>query len=112
MASLMEATCPFCRQAVPGTANFCPFCGRQLRYKPLETTIYRQALVYLVSFFLPPFGLWYARKYLKQSDRRSKRAGWAAVILTVLSLVLTLWAAKLLMDAVNQQIQSLGPLLH
>ncbi len=112
MASSMEVTCPFCRETVPGAANFCPACGRQLRYKPLDTTIYRQAMVYLVSFFLPPFGLWYAWKYLKQEDGKSKKIGWVAVVLTVISLVLTIWTAKLFMDAVNQQLQSLGPLVR
>ncbi|MFA6982189.1 MAG: hypothetical protein WC243_04175 [Patescibacteria group bacterium] len=48
-------------------------------------------MVYLLSFLLPPFGLVPAIKYLRQPDRKAKNIGLAAIILTVVSLVMSFY---------------------
>lgn len=51
----------------------------------------KQTFIYLFSFFLAPFGLGYAFKYLKQSDPEARRIGIIVIILTVLSIALMIW---------------------
>jgi hypothetical protein len=63
--------------------------------------------VYLLSFFLPPFGLWPAFKYLFQSDAKSKVVGVIAIILTGVSIALTTYYT---LAAINQLTSMLGSL--
>jgi hypothetical protein len=83
--------CSSCNTPMMWSANFCPNCGNSLRAIPPTTSVSRQIIVYLVSFFLAPFGLWYAWKYLKQDDRTSKIIGAVAIALTIVAVVLTIW---------------------
>jgi hypothetical protein len=72
----------------------------------LSTTIGKQIVIYLISFFLPPFGLIYAFKYLKADDEKAKRIGQITVILTIISLLLNFWLLKTVFDSVPQLINS------
>lgn len=56
-----------------------------------QTTFSKQLWIYLVSFFLPPFGIWPAVKYIRAPDEKSKRIGWAAIFLTIISVLITVW---------------------
>src|SRR5438552_17873142 len=82
-------TCPSCKTLTYAVYFFCPTCGKQLRAKPLSTSIGKQIGIYLLSFFVPPFGLWPAFKYLTQKEMKAKIVGLVAIILTILSLVIT-----------------------
>ena len=106
MDSLTPTTCPFCHTAISAADYFCPNCGKKLKDKPPATTISKQIIVYLVSLLLPPFGIVYAWRYLKQADGKSQKIGIAAVVLTVIALALTIWATKLMIDSINQQLNS------
>ncbi len=86
-----QATCPHCQSNISSTDFFCPVCGKKLKEKPLSTSTTKQILIYLLSILLPPLGIWPAIKYLRQSDEKSKKIGIAAIILTVISLVITIW---------------------
>lgn len=81
--------CPNCHAPLVSTGSFCPNCGKSLSLKTTPITLSKQITVYLISFFLPPFGLWPGIKYLKQDDLKAKRTGLIAILLTVISLVLT-----------------------
>ena len=108
MAPLTETTCPTCHAAVSPNAYFCPNCGKPLQDKPQAVSIARQVIVYAISLFLPPFGLWYAWKYYNQPDELSKKIGVAAAILTIISIAFTVWATFGLIDSVNQSINSIN----
>jgi len=86
-----QVTCPNCKWSVSSSDFFCPVCGKNLKEKLLSTSLTRQLLIYLLSVFLPPFGIWPAIKYLRQSDDKSKKIGLAAIFLTVISIVITIW---------------------
>jgi TRAP-type C4-dicarboxylate transport system permease small subunit len=88
------------------SANFCSNCGKALRKLPPATSVSRQILVYLVSFFLAPLGLWYAWKYLKQDNRKSKIIGVVAIALTLAAIALALWTASGLYDLVSRYLDS------
>jgi len=104
----MEASagtiCSACNTSVPSSSHFCLNCGTPLKKKPIPTSCSRQIIIYMISFFLAPFGLWYAWKYIKQGDGKAKRIGIASIAITVTSLALSLWTTV-------ELINSLGPLL-
>ena len=100
-----EIICPFCKSSIPIATYFCPNCGKQLKDKPPDTTLLKKIVVYAVSLFLPPFGLWYAWKYLKAGDYESRKIGIVAIILTITSIIVTLWLTA---GFINSVYQSLG----
>ena len=77
---------------------------------PPATSISRQIIVYLISFFLAPLGLWYAWKYLKQDDQTSKIIGTVAIALTIVAVALTIWTTAGLFSSVSQYLNSLRSL--
>jgi hypothetical protein len=108
METQSEVTCPSRKSAVPTIAYFCSNCGKKLRDKPPATTLSRQIIVYLVSLFLPPFGFWYAWKYLKRVDYESRKIGIVAVILTIISILVTIWFAEGYINSVSQSLNSIN----
>ena len=99
-------TCPDCKQNVSTEDYFCPNCGKKLKEKPQSTTILRQILIYLLSIFLPPLGLWPAIKYIKQKDNKSKMIGYIAIILTIISVGISIWLYLGFINTVNQQLNN------
>ena len=105
MADIPQIVCRYCKAEVPADAYFCPNCGKMLKEK---TTISRQIVIYFISIFLPPFGLWYVWKYLKQTDAKSKKIAIAALVLTIVSTAATIWLTIALMNSISQQVNSIN----
>ena len=110
ISNLPGMVCPACNASVQSSANFCPNCGRQFRTVPPATTVSRQIIVYLVSFIAAPFGLWYAWKYLRQDDNKSKKIGIVAIALTVISAAITIWTMAGLFNSLSPLLRSLSGL--
>jgi hypothetical protein len=72
----------------------------------LNTTGAKQIVIYLVSFFLPPFGLWWGFKYLRGNNEKAKKIGIAAILLTIISLTLAFWISKNFVNRITQSINS------
>ena len=72
--------------------------------KPLSTSPSKQLLIYLLSVLLPPLGLWPAVKYLRQPDEKSKKIGLAAILLTVISIILTIWLSAGFVNSFQKQL--------
>jgi hypothetical protein len=102
MDALPGIVCPACSVSVQRSFTFCPSCGKPLRTSPPSTSVSRQIIVYLISFFVAPFGLWFAWKYLKQEDQQSKMIGVAAIVLTIVAVAITVWAMAGLFNSVSQ----------
>lgn len=81
--------CPVCHYPIKQEYYFCPNCGKNLKPAPLSTSLEKQIGVYLLSVFVPPFGLIPSIRYLTQKDEKSKMVGMVALLLTVLSTVIT-----------------------
>jgi hypothetical protein len=105
-----KIVCSSCNAPVKPSANFCLNCGNALRVMPPTTSASRQIIIYLISFFLAPFGLWYAWKYLKQDDQKSKIIGAVSIALTIAAVVLTIWTTAGLFNLVSQYLISLRSL--
>ena len=100
----LQTTCVYCKGNISLSDYFCPNCGKKLKEKPLSTTFLKQLLIYFVSFFLPPLGIWPAIKYLRQSDEKSKKIGLAALFLTIISIVITSWLTISLISSFNKKL--------
>jgi uncharacterized membrane protein YvbJ len=97
-----QALCPHCKGSTSPSDIFCPTCGKKLKDAAPSISLISQILIYSLSFFLPPLGLWPGIKYLKQSDQKSKKIGWAAIILTVISTVLTIYICMYTLDSFSK----------
>jgi hypothetical protein len=100
MGKMAETVCPHCKAPAPSSANYCSNCGTRLVIP--STSFSKQIIIYLVSFFLAPFGLFYAWKYLKQKDRKSKIIGITAIVLTVISAAIAVWTVVGMLDWIRQ----------
>lgn len=111
-----QKTCKFCGFPISDNFYFCPNCGKKLSEPPLSTGIGKQIGIYALSFFVPPFGLLPAFRYLRQKDSKSKTIGLIAVFLTLISIIITIQFALSLatyplgVNSVDQmqQLQNLG----
>ncbi len=94
MEPIFQKQCPKCKAEASETAYFCYNCGQSLKSRPESTSVSKQVLIYFVSFFLSPFGLGYAFKYLNRPDRKSKTIGAISLVLTVLAIITVIFTAK------------------
>ena len=98
--------CPVCHLEVKSTDYFCFNCGKNLRPKPLSTSLTKQITIYLESFFLPPYGLIIGLRYLKQKDNASKIVGIASIVLTVISILIFIKVTRDLITMINTQVNT------
>ena len=105
MEENIQTTCPNCKNQVLPIDIFCPACGKKLKNGEFSTGIQKQIGVYLLSFFLPPFGLFPAIKYLRQADSKSKTIGAIALALTAISILITISLTKLALGTFESQLQ-------
>ncbi|HYK08815.1 MAG TPA: zinc-ribbon domain-containing protein [Candidatus Eisenbacteria bacterium] len=98
--------CPNCGNIlVPGDA-FCPKCGAKVENQAQSVGIGKQIYVYFVSFFLPPFGLIWAWKYMRSSSSQMKRVGIVAIVLTIAGIFLTIWTTMGFLQGMQAQLNS------
>lgn len=96
----MNSTCKYCGFQTLDSYYFCPNCGKKLKQPPLSTSISKQIYIYAISVLFPPLGLWPGIKYLLQKDSLSKIIGIIAIILTIVSTIITV---KVTMDFIGGQ---------
>ena len=101
-----QAICTRCQGNVSSSDYFCPSCGKKLKEKPLSTGILKQVLIYSLSFFLPPLGIWPAVKYLKQPDQKSKNVGLITLILTIISIGITIYISISLLNSYSKDLSN------
>ncbi|MBI5913530.1 hypothetical protein HY839_03795 [Candidatus Azambacteria bacterium] len=100
--------CSSCQAVAPAEANFCAQCGKKLKNAPLSTSVGKQIFIYLVSFFLAPFGLGYAFIYLKQPDAKARTIGAVSLALTACAIVAVIWIATAFMKSLYGQFNTLN----
>ncbi len=104
-------TCKYCKNLIPENVFFCPVCGKKLKNPLLSTSIGKQLSVYAISLLLPPLGLVPGIQYLLSKDRTRKIIGIIAIVLTIISLVVsTIYLIKLYNNLTKQfnDLQNLG----
>ena len=107
----MEPKCPTCHTVVRPTDYFCFNCGKNLHEKLLPTSRATEIMYYVGSLLLPPIGIWWGFKYLRQDDRDSKRIRFICMAITVIStLIAVQWTMQFMQGVnaqVNQQLQGI-----
>ncbi len=68
-----------------------------------STSIGKQLYIYTISILLPPLGLVPGIKYLMDKNQKAKMIGIIAIVLTIVSTVLTFYIS---LNFLNSQIQS------
>ena len=86
-----QLVCPSCRALVSADMLSCQACGKPLKSNSAEISVPRRIFVYVISVLLPPFGFWYAWKYLRQQDKQSRIIGWVTIVLTIVSIIANTW---------------------
>lgn len=101
----MDTTiCSSCHQPIDPSHYFCPNCGKNIKSKPLSTSISAQIFLYLKTLLLPPLGIIWGSRYLRQPDKVSKLVGWFTIIITIVEIVWLIQSTVSIVNTVNQQI--------
>lgn len=100
----MESICPKCHVIVRATDFFCYNCGKNLHPKPLSTSLITQAMYYAGALILPPMGIIWGIRYLRQAENKAKVVGLILIALNVIELILvTQWTIQLI-NTLNMQV--------
>lgn len=102
-----ENVCSVCHEPIKSEYFFCPNCGHNLREKPVQVTLIAQIGIYALAILLPPLGLWPGIKYLSKTGKQAKKVGIIAIVLTLLSSVLTIWLTFQLFNSYISQMNDL-----
>ena len=102
-------TCSFCKFNIQNDWFFCPNCGKQLKEKEITITTSKQILIYFVSFFLAPLGLGWGLKYIRSKDNKIRTVGIISIVLTVLSIIMLIFATKSFIDQYIKLLNNLVP---
>ena len=89
------ATCTNCALPVLAEFYFCPNCGKQLRVKSITVSVGRQVGLYLLTLFMPPVGIPFAIRYIKQPNKKTKTVGIIILSIVILSIGFTLYGYAL-----------------
>lgn len=102
----MQPTCPQCHAQVKATDFFCYNCGKNLKPKPLSTSIETLLMYYLGAVILPPMGIVWGIKYMKEPNQTSRIHGAILIIITIVELIiLTVWTLNFV-NTINKQVGS------
>ncbi len=96
--------CPICHQSVRPIDYFCSNCGKNLRPRPLSTSFSSQISLYVKTLLLPPLGIVWGFRYLRQPDAKSKIVGLITIVITVIEIVFLVKFTINLINIVNQQV--------
>jgi hypothetical protein len=100
----VEEKCTKCHVVVRPADYFCFNCGNNLKPVPPSLLPVDQIWLYTKSILIPPFGVLWAYRYLKENNNKSKIVGMIAVILTLISLVVSSILFKNFVNDVNTQV--------
>ncbi|PIU69310.1 hypothetical protein COS81_00435 [candidate division WWE3 bacterium CG06_land_8_20_14_3_00_42_16] len=98
--------CPRCHTVVNPDDYFCANCGEKLKKPQFSLSHWKVITIYLVSFLLPPSGLYFGLKYLRQNDEKLKKVGKLAIVLTGVSLAITIIMTVLSIRLASEIIKS------
>jgi amino acid transporter len=104
--------CPKCHTTVRSSDFFCFNCGTNLKPKPLNTTLSYQLLLYIGCILLPPLGIIWGIRYLKEPKQSSKIIGIISIILTLISLIVGIILSINIINNVNSQVSKQLQLLN
>lgn len=84
----MSILCPSCKKEIDDSDNFCPHCGHKSDLANVALTSTQKRRIYIASFFLTPFGLYWFFKYFRDDKPENRKAAYISLIFTIVPLVL------------------------
>jgi hypothetical protein len=90
--------CPKCQHPIDSVDFYCRNCGKNINPVPLSTSASVLIILFIKTILLPPLGLFWGYKYLRQSDSLSKAVGAAIIFITLLE---TIWVVQSTITAYN-----------
>lgn len=100
-----QFVCPTCGSITAPDDAFCSRCGVKLN-RVFSIGLGKQIWIYFVSFFLPPLGLIWVWKYFRMDSALAKKVAWISLALTIVSIVLTVWATGAFFQTIQNQMNS------
>lgn len=101
----MQNNCLVCNYPLSENFLFCPICGAK-RNTSLKISAVKQLGIYALSVFLPPMGLFPGIKYLLSNNESAKKIGAVALVLTLISTIVTIWISVGLINNLNHAVNS------
>jgi len=101
-----QATCPVCHVAVRPTDYFCYNCGRNLHPALPSLTMATLIPLFLGTIFLPPMGIIWGFRYVKQEGMQYKTVGFAMMVITVIILIVAVRATFTIVNTATSQMNS------
>ncbi len=98
--------CPKCGKEIPENSFFCSYCGKKIKEPPVSVSAAKQIFMYAVSLFLPPLGLIWFVRYLRQPDRKAKNIAIAILVVTIAASLFTLWFAVQIMNGFTNSLNN------
>lgn len=108
----IPSVCPTCHTQVRATDFFCFNCGTNLKPKPLSTSITTQLGYYIATLLLPPLGIIWGFRYLRQDNTQAKIIGLVMIVATFIELTIimigTVNTINFLNNEVNRQLRMMN----
>jgi len=99
-------TCPTCHGTIDETDLFCRTCGKNLHAKPPSMELWPLVGLFVGSFLLPPFGIFWGLKYIRDEDQNRKAVGFVAWAITIFSIVLAVVQTVRLMNVISNSVSN------
>ena len=97
-------SCPSCHQPIKSIDYFCPNCGKNLQPRPPSTSFSGLLILGLKTILLPPLGLIWGYRYLRQTENNSKLIGLVVIIVTIIETVWLTQSTIAMANSLNQQV--------
>lgn len=95
--------CKFCSLPVSDLDYYCANCGKMIKEKPVSMSFWAILWLFVLSIFLPPFGLGQTIKYIKSSNINSRILGIISLVVTILAIIITTKLAMNYFDNVTKE---------
>ena len=101
-----NVTCPTCHTTVRITDYFCFNCGANLHPKPVSLSAVNLIPLFLGTVLLPPMGIVWGIRYIREKSSASKVVGFLAIIITIIILIIGVQVIINVINTVNNQVNS------
>lgn len=99
-------SCPNCHQPVSLVSHYCPSCGKKISFRLLSTSASGEVFLYLKTILFPPLGFVWGIHYLRQSDSKSIKMGFIAILITFIESIIIILYIIHITDLASHQLIS------
>lgn len=99
-----QPECPVCHSVIKISDYYCYNCGKALRVAPKSVSLTSIILYSIASLVLPPMGILWGIRFIRDGQPRSKALGISLIILTIVELIVLTISTIQLVNTVNEQV--------